>query len=210
MDHKGRMMLALREFETKGASDLKVPFRDAKEVAGGIPLVLLSDSDASIKNGARETLRQRRDGVTTSTFHEPGAHIRGERTDNRQERLERTLARWARRFGLVCAADNNRTRGMPIQHNFCRTHTAIGCTPAEESGLVIKGDNPWETLYKHAARGRIRRGVRSCPRPRKPRKSRKKPQKRSAEKCSKLTRWITGSATTARIGHSGKPHAVHA
>ena len=210
MDHKGRMMLALREFETKGASDLKVLFRDAKEVAGGIPLVLLSDSDASIKKGARETLRQRRDGVTTSTFHEPGAHIRGERTDNRQERLERTLARWARRFGFVCAANNNRTRGMLIQYNFCRTHTAIGCTPAEESGLVIEGDNPWETLYKHAAWGRIRRGVRSCPRPRKPRKSRKKPQKRSAEKCSKLTRWITGSATTARSGHSGKPHAVHA
>ena len=144
------MMLALREFRTKGASDLKVLFRDAKGVAGGIPLVLLSDSDASIKKGARETLRQKRGGAETSTFHNPGAHIRGERTNNRQERVERTLARWARRFGFVRAADNNRTRGMLIQYNFCRTHSAIGCTPAEESGLVIGGDNPWETLYKHA------------------------------------------------------------
>ena len=45
------MMLALREFRTKGASDLKVLFRDAKGVAGGIPLVLLSDSDASNQKG---------------------------------------------------------------------------------------------------------------------------------------------------------------
>ena len=210
MDHGSRMMLALREFRTKGASDLKVLFRDAKGVAGGIPLVLLSDSDASIKKGARETLRQKRGGAETSTFHNPGAHIRGERTNNRQERVERTLARWARRFGFVRAADNNRTRGMLIQYNFCRTHSAIGCTPAEESGLVIGGDNPWETLYKHATWNRITRGVRSCPQPRKPRKSRKKPQKRSAEKCSKLTRWITGNVPAARRSRRPQPQAEHA
>ena len=214
MDHGGRLMLALREFKTKGASDLKVLFRDAKEVAGGIPLVLLSDADASIKKGARETLRQRRGGVAKSTFHEPGAHIRGERTNNRQEQLERILARWARRFGFVCAADNNRTRGMLIQYNFCRTHSAIGCTPAENSGLVIGGDNPWETLYKHAVWDRIERGVASTPKPKKPkkgqkpRKSRKKPQKRSAEKCSKLTKWITGKVPAARRSRRRKPRAV--
>ena len=56
MDHGKRLMLALREFETKGASDLKILFRDAKEVAGGIPLVLLSDADASIKKAAGLTL----------------------------------------------------------------------------------------------------------------------------------------------------------
>ena len=117
-------------------------FRDAVELAGGIPLVLLSDADASIIKAASLSLKQTVDGETTTTFHDPGAHIRGERTDNRQERLERTLARWARRFGFVCAADNNRTRGMMIQYNFCRKHSAIGCTPAEEAGLVVGGDNP--------------------------------------------------------------------
>ena len=103
---------------------------------------------------------------------------------------------------------------MLIQYNFCRTHSAIGCTPAENSGLVIGGDNPWETLYKHAVWDRIERGVASTPKPKKPkkgqkpRKSRKKPQKRSAEKCSKLTKWITGKVPAARRSRRRKPRAV--
>lgn len=198
MDHGKRPMLALREFKTKGASDLKILFRDAKEVAGGIPLVLLSDADPSIGKGARLTLRQKRDGVTTSAFHDPVAHIRGEMTDNRQERLECTLARGLRRFGFVCAADNNRTRGMLIQYNFCRTHTAIGCTPAEEAGLVIVGDNPWETLYKHAIWRRIKRGVRSAQKRQKGHKPRKRRDKKTARKCGKLSRWMAGKAV-ARV-----------
>lgn len=209
MDHRGRMILALREFETKGASDLKVLFRDAKKVAGGIPLVLLSDADASIKKGAKDTLRQTRDGVKTSTFHDPGAHMKGERTNNRQERLERIIARWARRFGFVCAVDSNRTRGMLIQYNFCRKHSAIGCTPAENSGLHIGGDNPWETLYKHAVWKRIEKGIRSAGKPRRPQKSRrrrKNPQKLSARKCSKLIKWIKGETSTRRSRR--KPRAA--
>ena len=72
---------------------------------------------------------------------------------------------------------------MLIQYNFCRTHSAIGCTPAEESGLVIGGDNPWETLYKHATWNRITRGVRSCPQPP---EATKVPEKAPEKVCRKV------------------------
>ena len=186
MDHNTRFMLALREFLTKGSSDLSILFRDAKEVADRIPVILLSDADASIAKAARENLRKKNgDGTVSSTFHNKGAHIRAERTDNRQERLERTLARWARRFGFVNAVSNNRTRGMLIHYNFCRTHDAIGRTPAEEAGIIVEGGNKWETFYRNAAWRRIRRGVRASKKPR---------QKKTTEKCDKVTRWITGRA----------------
>ena len=193
MDHRGRLMLALREFKTKGASDLRILFQDAKELAGCIPVALLSDADAAIIKAARQSLVEKRKGIVKSTYHNPGAHIRGERTNNRQERLERTLGRWSRRFGFVCAADNNRTRGMMIHYNFCRKHTAIGCTPAEEAGLFVGGNNPWQTLYAHAIWDRIKRGIKAA---RKSGATKKPRRKKSAEKCDKLTRWMTGMVVT--------------
>ena len=86
MDHHSRLMLALREFRTKGSSDLKELFRDAKELAGGIPRMPMSDAEASIAKAAKQTLRKSQDGTVSSAFHNAGAHIRGERTANRQER----------------------------------------------------------------------------------------------------------------------------
>lgn len=83
------------------------------------------------------------------------------------------------------AVSNNRTRGMLIHYNFCRTDDAIGRTPAEEAGIIVEGGNKWETVYRHAAWRRIRRGVR---------KSRERRREKTTEKCDKVTKWITGRA----------------
>ena len=83
MDYRSRLMLALRGFLTKESSDLKDMFRDAKEPAGGISKILLSDAEPTIAKAARQTLWKRRDGTVSSTFHNAGAHIRGERAANR-------------------------------------------------------------------------------------------------------------------------------
>ena len=57
---------------------------------------------------------------------------------------------------------------------------------AAAAALVLRGDGPWLTLYTHAARGRIKRGIRAA------RKSQKRRAKKSAEKCGGITRWLTG------------------
>ena len=153
MDHRSRLMPALREFRTKWSSDLKDLFRDAKESAGGIPKIRLSDAEASIAKAGRQTLRKSRDGTASPAFHNAGAHIRGKRTANRQERPGRAPAQRARRYGFVGETDGGRTRGMMIQYNFCKSHDALGQTPAAAAaGLVLHGDDPWLTLYTHAAR----------------------------------------------------------
>ena len=185
MDHRSRLMLALREFRTKGSSDLNDLFKNAKELAGGIPKILLSDAEASIAKAAKQTLRKSRDGTVSSTLHNAGAHTRGERTANRQERVERTLAQQARRYGFVSGTDSGRTRGMMIQYNFW-SHDALGQTPAAAAGLILHGDDPWLTLYTHAAWSRIERSIRAA------RKSRKRRTTKSVKKCDKITRWLTG------------------
>ena len=58
--------------------------------------------------------------------------------------------------------------------------------PAAAAGLVLYGDDPWLTLYTHAAWSRIERGIRAA------RKSRKRRTKKSAKKCDKITRRVTG------------------
>ena len=73
VDHRSRLMLALREFWTKGSSDFGDLFRDAKELAGGIPKILLSDAEASIAKAARQTLQKSRDGTVLPAFHNTGA-----------------------------------------------------------------------------------------------------------------------------------------
>ena len=54
------------------------------------------------------------------------------------------------------------------------------------AGLVLHGDDPWLTLCTHAARDRIERGIRAA------QKSRKRRTKKSAKKCDRTTRWLTG------------------
>ena len=53
------------------------------------------------------------------------------------------------------------------------------------AALVLRGDGPWLTLYTHAARGRIERGMHVA------RKSRKRRTKKSAKKCDRPTRLLT-------------------
>jgi hypothetical protein len=44
--------------------------------------------------------------------------------------------------------------GLQIFHNYVRPHMALnGQTPAEKSGIQIKGDNKWLTLIQNARRG---------------------------------------------------------
>lgn len=80
------------------------------------------------------------------------------------------MARLARRHGFVGEAGSGCTRGMMIQYNFCRRHDAPDWTPAAAAaaGLVLHGDGPWPALYTHAARSRIKRGMRAARNPKTP------------------------------------------
>jgi len=44
--------------------------------------------------------------------------------------------------------------GYQIYHNYVRPHEALeGKTPAELSGIVVKGENKWITLIQNASQG---------------------------------------------------------
>jgi hypothetical protein len=42
--------------------------------------------------------------------------------------------------------------GMQIHHNFIRPHMGLGgATPAEKTGIQVKGEDKWKTLIQNAA-----------------------------------------------------------
>ena len=38
--------------------------------------------------------------------------------------------------------------GFRVHYNLVKTHQSLGCTPTEQAGITIEGDNKWETLMK--------------------------------------------------------------
>ena len=89
------------------------------------------------------------------------------------------LDRHARRFEFVHAAANN--RAWCVDHvQLCKAHTCGG-------RIIVDGDNPWGTLYRHVAWGG---GGYKAQRAQIP----EMPPGKTTEKCGKIARWITGRA----------------
>jgi hypothetical protein len=43
-------------------------------------------------------------------------------------------------------------KGMQIYHNFIRPHEGLdGATPADKAGILIEGENKWNTLIQNAS-----------------------------------------------------------
>ena len=130
----------------------------------------LSDAKASIAKGRQANDPEEPDKTASPALHNAGAPTYAGRGQTPAGEGGRTLARLARRHGFVGEAGSGCTRGMMIQYNFCRRHDAPDWTPAAAAaaGLVLHGDGPWPALYTHAARSRIKRGMRAARNPKTP------------------------------------------
>ena len=153
MDDETRYWIAQEVAGSKFKHDAAKIFRDAKEIAGKRPSVIITDGLQSYRDAFNKeffTLRNPRSRHVNAiklTGHEWNEN------NNKMERLNGSIRDREKTMRGIKKTTTKVLPGMQIYHNFVRPHEALeGKTPAEACGIVVEGENKWITLIQNAAR----------------------------------------------------------
>ena len=150
MQYDHRFVLADGMGDSKAADDVAPVTRRAVERAGDVPDIMLRDGAANLKAAIRETNTIVKNGAKKKT-HQVRAHLRGNVTNLRHERLNRTIGKRIRLPGTIKNKGSKLIAWFIMFYNFIRNHMALGGkTPAESAGFVIDAPNPWDAIMRNA------------------------------------------------------------
>ncbi|MDG7007993.1 MAG: DDE-type integrase/transposase/recombinase [Nitrososphaerota archaeon] len=152
MDDETRYWIAQQVAENKGISDVRSLFREAKEVAGKKPKVLISDGAYNFATANKKEWWTHHKGDRTR--HVRDIRFGSEVHNNKMERMNGEIRD---REKVMRSLKNPQTpilKGLQVYHNYFRPHEALdGQTPARKAGIQIEGENPWITVIQNASRG---------------------------------------------------------
>ena len=152
MDDDTRFWIAQQVAAHKGTSDVRPMFREAVEIAGKKPKLLISDG---AQNFHEAYLKEYRTRYIDSPQHERDIRLDGTVHNNKMERMNGELRDRERVMRSIKTEDSPIFKGLQLYHNYFRPHMALeGATPAERAGIKIEGDNKWITLIHNATRNR--------------------------------------------------------
>jgi len=149
MDDQTRFWIAQEVADTKNSADIRPLFKQAKAIANKNPRTLITD-------GAPNFHEAFVDEYWTSKLANRPEHIRDIRFDgtvhnNKMERMNGEIRDRERVMRTLEKPDSPILDGYQIFHNYVRPHMALnGKTPAEEAGIIIKGQNKWLTIIQNA------------------------------------------------------------
>ena len=150
MDHGTRWLLSAGIADTKHTANITPVARDAKKAANKVPEVELRDGAANLNKAIRIAHIDRKGGKRRIT-QQVLAHINGNPTNRRHERVNRTIAERLRIPRFIKSKDGRLVVALVASYNCIRRRMALdGKTPAEAAGIIIQGANPWATLIKNA------------------------------------------------------------
>ena len=152
MDDETRYWIAQEVAGTKFKHDAAKIFREAKEIAGKNPNVLITDGLPAYHNAFNQEFytyaypRSRHINAIRITGHKSDAN------NNKMERINGEIRDREKTMRGLKKVDTKVLPGMQIYHNFVRPHEALdGKTPAEACGIVVEGENKWITLIQNAS-----------------------------------------------------------
>lgn len=150
MDDETRFWIAEQVTDNKGISDVRPLFREAREIAGKKPKILITD-------GAYNFATANRKEWWTHNKGDRVKHIRDIRVDgsvhnNKMERMNGEVRDREEVMRGLKSPDTPILKGYQIFHNFIRTHEGLnGKTPSEAAGIAIEGENKWLTVIQRAS-----------------------------------------------------------
>ncbi|MGI0090424.1 MAG: DDE-type integrase/transposase/recombinase [Nitrososphaerales archaeon] len=154
MDDETRFWIAQQVADNKGNSDVRPLFKNAAEYAGKKPQVVITDGARNFHQAFNKEYRTLR---TTSPIHIRNITLDGQRHNNKMERMNGELRDREKVMRSLKNKDTPILKGLQIYHNFIREHEGLeGKTPAEASGIIVKGENKWQTIIENAASLNIR------------------------------------------------------
>ena len=152
MDDETRYWIAQEVAGSKFKHDAAKIFRDAKEIAGKRPNIMITDGLPAYHDAFNRELYT----VTNPrSRHVNAIKLTGNawnENNNKMERINGEIRDREKTMRGLKKVDTKVLPGMQIYHNYIRPHEALdGKTPADACGIVVEGENKWITLIQNAA-----------------------------------------------------------
>jgi transposase-like protein len=148
MDDETRFWIAQEVADTKYKHDAGNLFRAGKEIAGKKPLTIITDGLSAYHDAYKKEFWTTH---APRTVHVQNITIRGERNNNKMERMNGEVRDREKVMRGLKKKDTPAIKGYQIFHNYIRPHEGLeGKTPAEACGIEVKGQDKWMTLIQNA------------------------------------------------------------
>jgi putative transposase len=152
MDDETRFWIAQEVLDTRNTADINPLFKKGKEVTGKRPNTLIGDGARNFNDAFK--------GEFFTISNPRTKHIRhvrwqGDHNNSKMERMNGEVRDREKVMRSLKITTTPILPGYQLFHNYIRPHMALnGKTPAEKCGIVIKGENKWQTLIENAERNR--------------------------------------------------------
>ena len=155
LDHSTRFMITQYVANTKGTENVNPMFREAMMIADKIPTTLISDGAPNFHEAWKENYKAK-NFLWKDTEHIRHIHMKGDKNNNRMERLNGTIRDREVSYRGIKKMDSPLFVGFQTFYNFSKKHGGIGKkTPAELAGIIVDGSNKWKTLIQNASLSKI-------------------------------------------------------
>ncbi len=150
MDDETRFWIAKEVANGKETHDASTLFKQAREVTGTKPKVIITDGLRSYSDAYyKEFFTQK----GQRTVHIKQIRLKGEKNNNKMERLNGEFRDREKVVRGLKKEDSPLITGYQIYHNYIRPHQGLeGKTPSEVCGITIQGKDKWKTLIQNASK----------------------------------------------------------
>ena len=149
MDDETRYWIAQEVAETKQKHDARNLLQMSERLMGKKPMTLITDGLHAYHDAYK---KQWRTLAFPRTQHIRNITMRGDRNNNKMERLNGEIRDREKTMRGLKKDDTPILTGYQIFHNYIRSHEGLqGKTPAEACGIKIEGKNKWITLIQNAS-----------------------------------------------------------
>jgi putative transposase len=148
MDDETRFWIAQEVAETKHQHDARRLFRMSERLMGKKPMTLITDGLMTYHDAYKKEWRTL---AYPRTQHIRHVRIRGDRNNNKMERMNGEVRDREKTMRGLKTEDTPILKGYQIFHNYIRAHEGLeGKTPAEACGIKVEGENKWITIIQNA------------------------------------------------------------
>ncbi len=132
----------------KGTDDIRPMYKDAKELTGKKPAVLISDRAPNFHEAFNKEFYSNKQ----TSEHISHIHLKGDRNNNKMERMNGETRDREKVMRGLKTKETPILEGYKLYHNFVRSHGALnGKTPSEAAGIIVEGNDKYMTIIQNAS-----------------------------------------------------------
>ncbi|MGB6532350.1 MAG: DDE-type integrase/transposase/recombinase [Candidatus Nitrosopolaris sp.] len=147
MDDQTRFWIAQQAADTKYTSNITRLLQNAKEITGKRPNTFITDGAPNFHDAFKKEFLTINNPRTRHISH---IRLQGDHNNNKMKRMNGEVRDREKVMRGLKRKDTTVLTGYQLYHNYFRPHEALK-TPAEKCGIIIEGENKWQTVIENAS-----------------------------------------------------------